>query len=130
MTFRDAIQQMINTGVDHTATKRQSWKGYIYYSIPEGAAPGVYSIRYHYADGTHDVAMLVNNDTTDNIVKGKQSGHEDKVYKGTAETTEATLFEDYCPLTTFLMDAIINATDFEIGTKEAFDEAAEGDGEF
>lgn len=130
MTFRDGIIQMINTAVNGTAIKRPSWKGYVYYSIPDGAAEGVYAIRYHYADGTHDVAMLVNDDATDNIVKGKQSGHEDKVYKGTAETTEAELFEDYCPLTTFLMDAIINATDFEIGTKEQFDAAADGNGEF
>lgn len=129
MTFRDAVQQMISTAVEGTAIKRPSWKGYVFYTVPDGAEPGVYVLKYHYSDGT-EVPMLVNGDGTDDIVKGKETGHTMKVYKGTSETTEAALFVDYCPLTTFLMDAILNATDFDIGTKEAFDAAADGDNEF
>lgn len=142
MDFINAVNTIINAHKNDTsytaatatnnAVKRPSWKGYIYFDIPSGATAGAYAIRYHYADGTHDVSMLTDSDPSNNIRKGTSAGNTGKVYKGTTETSanEAAVLVDYCPLTTFLMDAILNASDFFVGNKSDFDATAAGSGEF
>ena len=128
MYFREAVRQLNAQG---TACKRPSWKGYIYYNATTSAAgtgdalaDGAYQLRFKYADGT-DVPMLVNSDGSDDIVVRNAS-----VYKGTTGSTSAQVLVDYCPLTTFLLDAILNASDFEVGSVADYDAASAGENEF
>ena len=132
MFFREAVRQLTTQGA---ACKRPSWKGYIYYNATtqaagagEALAEGAYQLRFKDADGT-DVPMLVNSDGTDDIVVRKVADVTG-VYKGTTGNVAAVVLQDYCPLTTFLLDAILNASDFEVGTTADYDAASAGANEF
>lgn len=138
MYFRDAIRSL---NAQNAACKRPSWKGYIYRNETTGAggtgddlADGAYQLRFKYSDGA-DVPMLINSVGTDDIVVRKKGGSgadadDVGVYKGTTGTTAAVALVDYCPLTTFLLNAILDADDFFVGTKDDFDAASSGTNEF
>lgn len=143
MEFSAAIRQMIryadSTTTTEYAVKRPSWKGYIYCSKithqdtstdPATTVEDGYNYIFKYANGYEVTFPMTDALTTDDILFKAGSSETDVPTITKADGSAATVFKDYVPLTTFLLNAIVNGDDWECGDKAAYEQIMSSTNEF